>query len=141
VSEASAERWASSSNPRWRWSPSAGAASTSASSTLPILLIASVRIALRSSCASTCAAVAAAAEWRTCTNPPANAGQAEELGTVTDVTLHGDETLKLLGVALRSAMPLEDHKKSKELRRLIVQLGRRQREFEKPKDPPRFEPH
>ena len=36
-------------------------------------------------------------------------------------------TLKLLGVALHSAMPLEDNKNSKEFRRLIVRLERRQR--------------
>ena|SRR5215471_42162 len=34
-------------------------------------------------------------------------------------------TLKLLGVTLRSAMPLEDNKDSKVLRRLIVQLANR----------------
>ena len=45
-------------------------------------------------------------------------------------------TLKLLGVTLRSAMPLEDNKNSKELRRLIVQLQRRQRELERERDDP-----
>jgi len=38
-------------------------------------------------------------------------------------------TLKLLGDNLRSAMPLEDTKNSKEFRRLIVQLERQQREL------------
>jgi len=43
-------------------------------------------------------------------------------------------TLKLLGVTLRSAMPLEDTKSSKELRRLIVQLEQRQRELDHKRD-------
>ena len=38
-------------------------------------------------------------------------------------------TLKFLGYNLRSAMPLEDTKNSKEFRRLIVQLERQQREL------------
>ena len=44
--------------------------------------------------------------------------------------------LKLLGVTLRSAMPLEDNKNSKELRRLIVQLERRERELGRKRDEP-----
>jgi hypothetical protein len=51
-------------------------------------------------------------------------------------------TLKLLGDTLRSAMPLEDNKNSKELRRIIVQLHRRQRELiRKREDPDKREPH
>ena len=45
-------------------------------------------------------------------------------------------TLKLLGVTFRSAMPLEDNKNSKEMRRLIVQLQRRQRELDRKRDDP-----
>jgi hypothetical protein len=43
-------------------------------------------------------------------------------------------TLKLLGVTLRNAMPLEDNKNSKDLRRLIVQVERRQRELDGKRD-------
>jgi hypothetical protein len=51
-------------------------------------------------------------------------------------------TLKLLGVTLRSAMALEDNKNSKALRRLIVQLERRQRELDRKRDEPdNREPH
>jgi len=51
-------------------------------------------------------------------------------------------TLKLLGVTLRSALPLEDNKNSKPLRRLIVQLARRQRELDRTRDEPyRGVPH
>jgi hypothetical protein len=45
-------------------------------------------------------------------------------------------TLKLLGGTLRSAMPLEDNKNSKVLRRLIVRLERRQRELDGKRDKP-----
>jgi hypothetical protein len=51
-------------------------------------------------------------------------------------------TLKLLGVTLRGAMPLEDNKNSKDFRRLIVQLERRQRELNSKRDEPdEREPH
>jgi hypothetical protein len=51
-------------------------------------------------------------------------------------------TLKLLGVTLRSAMPLEDNKNSKNLRRLIVLLERHQRELDAKRDKPdKREPH
>ena len=51
-------------------------------------------------------------------------------------------SLKLLGDTLRSAMPLEDNKNSKELRRLIVQIERRQRELDCKRDvPDNREPH
>jgi hypothetical protein len=43
-------------------------------------------------------------------------------------------TLKLLGVTLRNAMPLEDNKNSKDLRRLIVQVERCQRELDGKRD-------
>jgi hypothetical protein len=39
-------------------------------------------------------------------------------------------TLKLLGDQLRHSLPLEDTKRSKEFRRLIVQLERRGRELD-----------
>ena len=59
-------------------------------------------------------------------------------GTAVLVT----NTLKLLGVTLRSAMPLENDKNSKQLRRLIVQLERRQRELSRKRDEPdKREPH
>jgi hypothetical protein len=45
-------------------------------------------------------------------------------------------TLKLLGVTLRSAMPLKDNKNSKNLRRLIVLLERHQRELDAKRDGP-----
>jgi hypothetical protein len=44
--------------------------------------------------------------------------------------------LRVLGVTLRSAMPLEDAKNSKELRRLIVQLEGRQRVLDHKRDRP-----
>jgi len=51
-------------------------------------------------------------------------------------------TLKLLGVTLRSAMPLDDNKNSKNLRRLIVLLERHQRELDaKYEQPDKREPH
>jgi hypothetical protein len=51
-------------------------------------------------------------------------------------------TLKLLGVTLRSALPLEDNKNSKALRRLIVELERRQRELSRERNEPNNrEPH
>jgi hypothetical protein len=50
--------------------------------------------------------------------------------------------LKVLGNALRSAMPLQDNKNSKELRRLIVEVERRQRELDSKRDePPKDERH
>jgi hypothetical protein len=51
-------------------------------------------------------------------------------------------TLKLLGVTLRSAMPLEDNKNSKNLRRLIVLLERHERELDAKRDEPdKRQPH
>jgi len=51
-------------------------------------------------------------------------------------------TLKLLGDKLRSAIPLEDTKNSKKLRRLIVQLERRQRELDRKRNEPcKPDPH
>jgi hypothetical protein len=45
-------------------------------------------------------------------------------------------TLKLLGTTLRGALPLEEDKNSKALRRLIVQLARRPRELDGTRDDP-----
>jgi hypothetical protein len=50
-------------------------------------------------------------------------------------------TLKLLGDNLRSAMPLEDTKNSKELRRLIVRFERQQRELDCNRSNAFSEPH
>jgi len=48
--------------------------------------------------------------------------------TAAGLSVMETDTLKLLGTTLRGAMPLEENKNSKELRRLIVQLERQQRE-------------
>jgi hypothetical protein len=42
-------------------------------------------------------------------------------------------TLKVLGTKFRNAIPLEDNKNSKELRRLLVRLERRDRELNQPR--------
>jgi len=47
------------------------------------------------------------------------------------------DTLELLGDALRRELPLEDTKQSKQLRRLIVQLERRERELDRQRKDPR----
>jgi hypothetical protein len=50
--------------------------------------------------------------------------------------------LKVLGNALRRRNALQDNKNSKELRRLIVEVERRQRELDSKRDePPKGERH
>ena len=51
-------------------------------------------------------------------------------------------TIKVLGDVLRQQLPMEEIRLSKEMRRLIVQLERRQRELDQQRDrPPKPEPH
>jgi hypothetical protein len=51
-------------------------------------------------------------------------------------------TLRVLGEVIREQLPITDIRQSKELRRLIVQLERRQRERDRQRnDPPDLQPH
>jgi hypothetical protein len=51
-------------------------------------------------------------------------------------------TLKVLGDTLRQQLPVKDTRLSKEMRRLIVQLERRQRELDRQRDQPaKPDPH
>ena len=53
-------------------------------------------------------------------------------------------TLKQIGDVLKQTLPLEDTRNSKELRRLLVQLERRQMECDRKRDQPpkrKSEPH
>jgi hypothetical protein len=52
------------------------------------------------------------------------------------------DTNKVLGDVLRQQLPTEESRLPKEMRRLIVQLERRQRELDQQRDhPPKREPH
>lgn len=52
------------------------------------------------------------------------------------------DIIKFLGDTLRQRLPLLDTRQSKEMRRLIVQLERQQRELDRQRDQsPKSEPH
>jgi hypothetical protein len=68
--------------------------------------------------------------------------QIRNLARAVALLLMEKNTLKILGDALRQQLPIMDTRLSKEMRRLIVQLERRQRELDRQRDqPPKREPH